>query len=129
MLKLDNYFNIKWLVIAVIFTSIIILLTHIPQKVMPPRLQEYGLDKLYHVFAYGVITFLFILSLKESSSLLYALLLFCAILAIGIIDEVTQPLVNRQASLADLVANIIGVVTVLLLFMACKYQFQKTKTE
>jgi len=54
---------------------------------------------------------------------------FFAILAIGIVDEVTQPLVNRTASLADIVANFIGIVTVLLLSMVSKRQFQKTKIE
>ncbi len=129
MQKLNNYFNIKRLVVAVTFTVTILFLTHIPQKVMPPRLQEWNLDKLYHVLTYGAITFLFILSLKESTSLLCALCLFLTILAISIIDEVTQSLVNRKASLADIVANLIGIVTVLLLFMIYKYQFQKTETE
>lgn len=129
MLKLDNYFGIKWLVIAVAFTAIILLLTHIPKEVMPPRLQENTHDKLHHVIAYGAITFLFILSLKVSSTPFLLSLLFFAILAIGIVDEVTQPLVNRTASLADVVANFIGIVTVLLLSMVGKRRFQKTKIE
>ena len=95
MLKLDNYFDIKWLVLAVTFTTIVLLFTHIPQESIPSQLLESGLDKLYHVVAYGAITFLFILSLKSSPSVLSYLLLFFAIVAIGIADEVTQPLVNR----------------------------------
>ena len=96
---------------------------------MPPRLQENSHDKLHHVVAYGVITFLFILSLKVSSTPFLFSLLFFAILAIGIVDEVTQPLVNRTASLADVIANVIGIVTVLLLSIVGKRQFQKTNTE
>ena len=129
MLKFNNHFNIKWLVIAVTFTVFILLLTHIPKEAMPPRLQENSHDKLHHVMAYGAITLLFILSLKVSSTPFLFFLLFFAILAIGIADEVTQPLVNRTASLADIVANFIGIATVLLLSMVSKRRFQKTKTE
>jgi len=129
MPKFNNYFDIKRLVIAVIFTVLVLLLTHIPKEAMPPRLQENSYDKLHHVVAYGVITFLFILSLKVSSTPFLFSLLFFAILAIGIVDEVTQPLVNREANLTDLAANVIGIVTVLLFSMVNKRRFRNTKTE
>lgn len=113
----NPYFNIKWLTIATLFTAIVVLLTHIPQEVMPSGLQVSGLDKLAHVLAYGTITYLFILSLRASLSLLAASFLFFAILAVGTIDELTQPFVNRTASLADWLANVMGIVTVLLCFV------------
>jgi len=127
MLKLDNYFKIKKLVLAVTFTAIVLILTHIPQESIPSQLLESGLDKLYHVVAYGAITFLFILSLKSSPSLLSSLLFFFAVLAIGVADETTQPFVNRQASYADLAADAISIVTVLLLSAVCKRRFRNTK--
>jgi hypothetical protein len=96
MLKCKNYFNIKWLLIAVGFTAVVVLLTHIPQEVMPPPLQVIGLDKLAHALAYGGITYLFILSLRPSPTLLSALVLFFTILAVGAIDELTQPLNHFQ---------------------------------
>ena len=129
MLKLDNYFDIKWLILAVTFTAIVLLFTHIPQESIPPQLLESGLDKLYHVVAYGVMTLLFILSLKNSPSLLSSLLVFFAILAIGIVDEVTQPLVNRQASYADLAADAVSIGTVLLLSAVFKCRFRNTKKQ
>ncbi len=129
MLKLNNYFNIKWLVLAVTFTAIVLILTHIPKGVMPSQLQENSPDKLYHVVAYGAITFLFILSLKSSPSMLSSLLVFFALLAIGIVDEITQPLVNREASLTDLAANVIGIVTILLFSVVSKRRFRNTKNE
>lgn len=129
MLKLDNYFDVKWLVLAVTFTAIVLLFTHIPQESIPPQLLESGLDKLYHVVAYGAITYLFILSLKSSPSLLSSLLVFFALLAVGIVDEVTQPLVNRQASYADLAANAVSIVTVLLFSAVCKCGFRNTKKQ
>jgi len=67
MPKFNNYFDIKWLVLAVAFTAIVLLLTHIPKEAMPPRLQENRYDKLHHVVAYGAITVLIILSFKVSS--------------------------------------------------------------
>ncbi len=125
----NRYFNIKWLIVAVTFTAIVVFLTHIPQEVMPSRLQVIGLDKLAHVLAYGVITFLFILSLRTCPTMLSASLLFFAILAVGAVDELTQPFFNRTASLADWLANIIGVSGVLLFFLRFKRPgYQSTLT-
>ena len=129
MQKLNNYFDTNWLVIAVAFTAIVILCTHIPQELMPSQLQKSGLDKLQHFVAYGAITFLFILSLKSSLSLFSAFLLFFATLILGIFDEVTQPFVQRQASIADLAANVTGIVAALLLSVVGKHRCKKTNTE
>ncbi len=129
MLKLNNYFEIKWLALAVTFTATVILCTHIPQEFMPSKLSQSGLDKIQHIVAYGTITFLFTLSLKSSPSMLSSLLVFFALLVIGIADEATQPLVNRQASFADLVANITGIAAVLLFQMIGKRRFSKTNTK
>ncbi|MCJ7692187.1 MAG: VanZ family protein [Sedimentisphaerales bacterium] len=129
MLKSNTYFNIKWLIIAVGFTAIVVLLTHIPQEAMPPQLQIIGLDKLAHILAYGAITYLFVLSLRTSPRLLSASLLFLAILGIGAIDELTQPFFSRTASLADWLADIIGVSGVLLFFLRSKRsRYQSTLT-
>ena len=129
MLKLNNYFHTKWLILAVTFTATVILCTHIPQEFMPSKLQKSGLDKFQHIVAYGIITFLFILSLKNSLSLFSMFLLFFFILNISIFDEVTQPLVNRQASLADVTADAIGVVMVLLFSIVRKRRRRKNNAE
>lgn len=105
-------FNIKWLTIAVTFTATVLFVTHIPQEIMPERLQVRGLDKIEHIVAYGVITFLFILSLRASPTMLSAAVLFFAILALGAIDELTQPFVNRTASLTDWLADVTGIFVV-----------------
>ncbi len=129
MIKVKNFFNIKWLIIAVLFTATVVLLTHIPEDAMPPQLQVIGLDKLAHVSVYGVITYLFVLSLRTSPTMLSALLLFFAILALGTVDELTQPFVNRTASLTDWLANIVGVSGVLLFFLRFKRSgYQSTLT-
>ena len=69
LVKLKNYFDIKWLVLAVTFTATVIVLTHIPQRLMPSQMQESGVDKFLHFLAYGAITFLLILSVKSSPDL------------------------------------------------------------
>jgi len=110
-------FNIKRLVAAVAATATVVLVTHIPQEIMPDRLEISGLDKLEHIIAYGVITLLFILSLKKSLSILSATVLFFSILIIAALDELTQPFVNRVASPIDWLADIIGIAAVLFSFL------------
>jgi len=64
-----------------------------------------------------VITLLFVLSFKNSISLLSALILFFSFSTMGVIDELTQPFVNRVASPMDWLADIIGIITVLFSFL------------
>jgi VanZ family protein len=129
MLKLKNYFDIKWLVLAVTFTVTVLILTHIPQKFMPSQMQERGVDKLLHVLAYGAITLLLIFSVKSPPSINLALKILFVLSAIGIFDEITQPLVGRQSSLTDFMTDVTGVIVVLLVFILYKQQFQKLKIE
>jgi len=113
--------------IAVIFIAVVVLLTHCPQNILPFK-QEDGLDKLAHALVYGAITLLFILSLKASFTLLSAAVLFFAILAIGAIDELTQPFVMRTASSTDWLADIIGIFTTLAFFTCFKNSKYQTTT-
>lgn len=111
--------NIKWLIVAVLFTAAVVFLAYLPEEAMPSPLCVRSLDKLVHTLAYAAITFLFILSLRtciavSSASLLF---LFLAILAIGTLDELTQPFVMRPARLTDWLANITGILAVLVPFV------------
>ena len=99
-MKIKKLFHTEWLIIAAAFTATVIFLTHLPNESVPDPLRLSGLDKLAHIAVYGAITFLFFLSLRCHISLLIASLLFFAILAIGTVDELTQPRVNRTASLS-----------------------------
>ena len=120
---LETRFNIKSLATATLFTVAVLVFSHLPQETMPSSLQKDGVDKLQHVLAYGVITFLFLISLRTSPTILSALLLFLAVSAIGAFDELTQPFVNRTASVADLVANIVGILFVLFFSTIRRRQF------
>ena len=116
-----HYFNLKWLIVAVIFTATVVLLTHFPAKVSKPCILWTSLDKPGHALAYGAITLFFLLSLRTYLTLLSASLLFFAILAVGAIDERTQLVFNRTASLTDWLADMIGVGTVLLFVLRFKH--------
>ena len=112
----ESSFNIKSLTTAILFTAAVLVFTHLPQGTIPSILQKDGIDTLQHVLAYGVITFLFLISLRISPTMLSALLLFLAVSVIGAFDELTQPFVNRTASVTDLAANIVGILSALLFF-------------
>ena len=115
-MKIRNLFNLKWLIAAILVTLGVLLLTHLPQEMMPDQLQENGFDKLQHIVAYGIITLFFVLSVRKSFSFRLAAIFFVVISIIAMFDELTQPLVNRQAGLMDWLADLIGVTVVLLSF-------------
>lgn len=121
----ETRFNTKLLTTAILFTAIVLILTHIPKEAIPSQLQENSPDKLHHVLAYGVITFLFLISFRTSPTMLSALLLFLVVSVIGAFDELTQPLVNRTASVTDLAANIVGILSALLFFTVRRQWFLK----
>ena len=121
-------FNIKRLTIAILFVAAVLLLTHLPQEVMPERLQISGLDKIEHVLAYGAITILFVVSFRVCPSLLLAAVLFFAISVVDAVDELTQPLVNRVASPFDWLADIVGISVVLLAFVCFNQSKRQTVT-
>ena len=121
----ETRFNIRSLTIAILFTAAVLVFTHLPQETMPSSLQEDGVDKLQHVLAYGVITFLFLISLRTSPTILSAFLLFLVISVIGAFDELTQLFMNRSASVTDLLADIVGILTVLSFSTVRRRQFLK----
>lgn len=81
--------------------------THIPQ--VPQSLAQHG-DKLLHFGAYcGLAILLLTWRISRQSVTLRKLVLFWfMIAAYGIFDEVTQPLVNRDAEVGDWLADITG---------------------
>ena len=119
----ETYFNIKWLATAILFTAAVLVFSHLPQETIPSPFQKDGVDKLEHVLVYGVITFLFLISLRTSPTVLSVLLLFLAVSVIGAFDEITQPFMNRTASIADLVADIVGILAALFFFAVRRLWF------
>ena len=102
-------FHRRWLIASLLSLAVVLLLTHIPQDAMPRVLQVHMLDKAEHVGAYGLIAIFFLLSHPKPvriASVAAGLLLLAGV---GILDETTQPFVNRIASLGDYVSNLIGI--------------------
>ena len=113
----NHRLNYMRFTLAVIFSAFAVVLTHLPESAIPFRLEVNGFDKLAHALAYGVITFLFLLSFKTSFTLRSVMLLLFAIISGGAMDELTQPLFIRIASLDDWLANIVGIIVALYAFL------------
>lgn len=82
--------------------------THIPLPTLPPTVPS---DKTLHVVAYFVLGSVFLLTLRAYALGLWRrLAIALPVLAVyGALDELTQPLVNRHASVYDWLADAAGV--------------------
>jgi len=111
-------FHSRRILLTLLAAGCVLGLTHIPGEDMPRVLQVHALDKVEHVVAYGVITAGFLFSLKRPTrwGLLLAGLL--ALAAIGALDEMTQPLVNRTCDLRDFICDLTGIVVPGVVFAA-----------
>lgn len=87
----------------------VITLTHIPQDILSRVLRADPFDKIEHVVAYGVVAVFLFLSLRRPVPGWLFLAVLAALAVIGVLDEMTQPLVNRQASIIDYAADLVGV--------------------
>lgn len=113
---IEKYFNTRLLTAATLATVTVLVLTHIPQSMMPSSLGGDWIDKIEHVVAYAIIVYLFLISLRAAPSV-RSILLFCfAVSLIGALDELTQPFVNRTASVADMAADVVGILLAMVSF-------------
>ncbi len=90
-------------------TACVLFLTHIPQTALPRALQHTLFDKFEHFAAYGAVALLFVFSLRRPLRLWPLLGVLLALALIGALDEITQPFVNRQASIEDYTADLAGI--------------------
>jgi VanZ family protein len=89
------------------------------KKMEPLPIQLPHSDKMYHVVAYFLLGFTWLLSFPKSSQkkkLKYAIVILCIIY--GIVIEVLQGTLTtyRAASLLDIIANTVGVIAAMMLF-------------
>jgi hypothetical protein len=121
----QSRFHPRWMAATVLSVVGVLGLTHIPGEDIPRVLQVHYLDKVEHVVAYGLITGFFLLSLKRPARpegrtrsgpagrgrfrAAVPLIGLAALAALGALDEMTQPLVNRVASVADYACDLLGV--------------------
>lgn len=113
-------FHRGWLVASILCMVVVLMLTHIPQESMPKFLQRDMLDKVEHIGAYGMTALLFLLSLPNRARLLVPAIGLLTLAGIGILDETTQPLVNRVASVHDYAADLVGILLACVIFLVKK---------
>ena len=97
---------------------VLLVATHLPSEF--PLVPSDGTDKLVHFGAFAVLGGLFAATWEWSTGRLTARHLFVAWIVLALyaaFDEVTQPLFGRSRSLGDWLADAIGIVTGLLLFL------------
>jgi len=119
--KIRPYFHMGWLTASIVSTLGVLVLTHIPQAAVPRIFQENLADKAEHILAYGLVSLLFLLSLKRSAPLSVPIVGLLALAGIGILDEVTQPLVNRYASVGDYMADLVGIGAAWVIFLVKRW--------
>ncbi len=104
-------FDMRWFMAAVLCTLSVLTLTHLPQDPTPEVLRQgfFHIDKVEHIFAYGVMTFLFVFALRKPSRLPVFMLVLIGVATVGLVDELTQPLVGRVCGATDYIANVIGI--------------------
>jgi hypothetical protein len=106
---LASYFHPWWLSVAFASMLGVLLFTHIPQDVLARVLHQNPYDKTEHVLAYGIVAAFLMLSLRRPVRVPLLLALLCVLAAVGALDEMTQPLVSRRASLLDFASDLVGI--------------------
>lgn len=99
---------------AIVWSLVILIATLIPGKTIP-KVGFFQIDKVVHFFIFGVLMFLSCYALKKTYEytgrpLRYIRIALIYSLALGVIIELIQQYVpGRGPSVADVVANSIGV--------------------
>lgn len=104
----QQQFKSVWFVAALIALAILLVLTHWPQEKMPD-INRYHLDKIAHSVVYAGLAFLFFKAIAPGRTYLGWFGVICGLLCIAVLDEITQPFVNRQFDLFDIAADAVGI--------------------
>jgi len=115
--RLASYFYPRWIVIALLSTLVVLALTHIPQEALPRMFRNTLADKIQHFGAYGLVAAFLILSLRRPVRLWLLLAVLSGLALVGALDEVTQPLVHRHASIIDYAADLVGIAVACSIFL------------
>ena len=117
-------FNKKRLIVALLAMAGLLVSTHmrVPQLHILDSLNSFELDKVLHLLAYGVLTCLVIIAIKPPRRLIMKLGILGALVLLAIADESTQGFVGRSTSSMDLVADMIGMFTAMVLSFSWPYK-------
>jgi VanZ family protein len=116
------------MLLTLLVTGGVLGLTHIPAPAIPPMLQDVASDKVEHIVAYGLIAGSFFLSLRRPVRPALLLLGLAALAVLGVLDEVTQPLVHRTADMRDYFSDLLGLAVSCTVFLAATSSPRKDKT-
>ena len=108
-MKLKSFIRIPWLIAALGTLFVIVVGTHLPESAVTRQLNVTSFDKILHVGAYGLLGYMLLRAVSVRSKLVSLLIVLGLIAVIGALDEFTQPIVHRTASVADWLADCGGV--------------------
>ncbi len=97
------------LLTAVVFTVLVLILTHIPQNYVTEKMALLNADKIVHTVAYGLIAVLLAGVFKMPLTLRKLFVLLVILCTLGYVDEYTQQWVGRTFSIHDWLADIAGI--------------------
>ena len=104
--------NIFFIAIATTIGILCLSLIKVPKS----DINISNIDKLYHSFAYFVLTISWLISFRKNSKNKYLVVISCIIFGI-IIEVIQSTLTNyRTGDLLDVLANSLGVILALLIF-------------
>lgn len=111
---IKNLFKDNVFVIAVLITIGITYLSFI--KTPKTDLDFINTDKLYHLFAYFILTICWLFTLHKNSFLKYIIVIVCVIY--GILIEFLQEIltVYRTSDYKDVLANTIGIILAIIVY-------------
>ncbi|CAM1364410.1 VanZ like family protein [Tenacibaculum sediminilitoris] len=120
--RIKNLLKDKLTIIAILITLSIAIISLIKLGKVPIQITH--IDKLEHVFAYFVLSLVWLLALKATKINKY-IIIFCCFLY-GIIIEALQITVTsyRSGEILDIIANSTGI---LIAFIIYNYFFKKKK--
>ena len=104
----------KYLILFIASLVVLLCLAHIPQDEMPNIVNIVHVDKLLHMIAYGGVTVLLLLAIRPGRKLSFRFFAFALLLTLGAVDEYTQSFVGRSSSVADWIADIVGMIVAVL---------------
>ena len=99
----------RWMLLSVVGTFCVLYLTHIPQANMKVDLALFSFDKVIHAFVYGVLAFLYVMSVGPERSPWVLLGIVMILAGIAGLDEWTQSFVGRSSSMMDFYADMVGI--------------------
>lgn len=103
------------------------LLTHIPADRLP---KVHATDKTLHMSGYTGLAFLLLLTMAayKARSVMMIIVPVVSLAIYGAFDELTQPLVNRHASLHDWYADMYGVLAAVFIWNVVAWLVRKWRT-